>query len=312
MFGSKTIKFTIFSSNRKNIYQNNSKLDLICHSVDELESWKASLLRAGVYPEYQAKETSDVDEVDSGSVSSGDPQLERQVETIRTLVDSYMQIVMKTLKDLSPKVVMMLIINDVKVFIAEELLATLYAECDMKQLTEESPEEEERREELLKMYASLKEALQIIGEINVQTVHAPPPPPVDNSWIQNSPPQQKRPPPPEPKRPASRKPPPKAPPKRRSSVATPQTMAPQEIAPQVTPQMAGSVVGATIGAGFNMAQQQGLTTQQTMQAGTGLMQGLNRLEINPMQAMNTMGQTPRVPPRPGGQPNANDIMNMFG
>ena len=63
----------------------------------------------------------------------------------------------------------------------------------MKQLTEESPEEEERREELLKMYASLKEALQIIGEINVQTVHAPPPPPVDNSWIQNSPPQQKRP-----------------------------------------------------------------------------------------------------------------------
>ena len=51
MFGSKTIKFTIFSSNRKNIYQNNSKLDLICHSVDELESWKASLLRAGVYPE---------------------------------------------------------------------------------------------------------------------------------------------------------------------------------------------------------------------------------------------------------------------
>ena len=46
-----------------------------------------------------------------------------------------------------------------------------------------------------------------------------------------------------------------------------------------------------------MAQQQGLTTQQTMQA--GLMQGLNRLDINPMQAMNTMGQTPRVPPRPG-------------
>ena len=44
----------------------------------------------------------------------------------------------------------------------------------MKQLTEESPEEEERREELLKMYASLKEALQIIGEINVQTVHSSP------------------------------------------------------------------------------------------------------------------------------------------
>ena len=38
------------------------------------------------------------------------------------------------------------------------------------------------------MHASLKEALKIIGDINVKTVHAPKPPPVDNSWIQNSPP----------------------------------------------------------------------------------------------------------------------------
>ena len=99
-----------------------------------------------------------------------------------------MQIVMKTLKDMTPKLVMALLINDTKTFIAEELLASLYAECDMQALTEESPHEAERREELLKMYASLKEALKIIGDINVSTVHAPPPPPVDNSWIQHSPP----------------------------------------------------------------------------------------------------------------------------
>ena len=35
---------------------------------------------------------------------------------------------------------------------------------------EESPGESERREELLKMYASLKEALKIIGDINTSTV----------------------------------------------------------------------------------------------------------------------------------------------
>ena len=35
---------------------------------------------------------------------------------------------------------------------------------------EESPGEAERREELLKMYASLKEALKIIGDINTSTV----------------------------------------------------------------------------------------------------------------------------------------------
>ena len=53
MFGSKTIHFTLFSSKRLNIYQGNPKLDLIVHSVDELESWKASFLRAGVYPEVE-------------------------------------------------------------------------------------------------------------------------------------------------------------------------------------------------------------------------------------------------------------------
>lgn len=42
-----------------------------------------------------------------------DPQLERQVETIRNLVDSYMKIINKTQRDLVPKVIMHLIVNDV-------------------------------------------------------------------------------------------------------------------------------------------------------------------------------------------------------
>ena len=53
-----------------------------------------------------------------------DPQLERQVETIRNLVDSYMKIVTKTCRDLVPKT------NDVKYFINSELLAQLYATGD--------------------------------------------------------------------------------------------------------------------------------------------------------------------------------------
>lgn len=62
--------------------------------------------------------------------SSMDPQLERQVETIRNLVDSYMKIVTKTTKDLVPKTIMMLIINNAKDFINGELLAHLYASGD--------------------------------------------------------------------------------------------------------------------------------------------------------------------------------------
>lgn len=44
---------------------------------------------------------------------SMDPQLERQVETIRNLVDSYMSIVHKGIRDLMPKTIMHLVINNV-------------------------------------------------------------------------------------------------------------------------------------------------------------------------------------------------------
>ena len=49
------------------------------------------------------------------------------METIRNLVDSYMRIVTKTCRDLVPKSIMYLMINDVKYFINSELLANLYA-----------------------------------------------------------------------------------------------------------------------------------------------------------------------------------------
>lgn len=46
---------------------------------------------------------------------SMDPQLERKVETIRNLVDSYMAIVNKCIRDLMPKAIMHLMINNVKI-----------------------------------------------------------------------------------------------------------------------------------------------------------------------------------------------------
>lgn len=45
-----------------------------------------------------------------------DPQLERKVETIRNLVDSYMAIVNKCIRDLMPKTIMHLMINNVSTF----------------------------------------------------------------------------------------------------------------------------------------------------------------------------------------------------
>lgn len=45
---------------------------------------------------------------------SMDPQLERKVETIRNLVDSYMAIVNKCIRDLMPKTIMHLMIGNVR------------------------------------------------------------------------------------------------------------------------------------------------------------------------------------------------------
>ena len=56
-----------------------------------------------------------------------DPQMERQVETIRTLVESYMKIVYKTQRDLVPKIVMHHIIGKIEDFLNTELLAFLYS-----------------------------------------------------------------------------------------------------------------------------------------------------------------------------------------
>lgn len=35
----------------RNVYKDNRTLELACDSQDDVDSWKSSLLRAGVYPE---------------------------------------------------------------------------------------------------------------------------------------------------------------------------------------------------------------------------------------------------------------------
>lgn len=76
--------------------------------------------------------------------------------------------------------------HQVKDFINSELLAQLYSSEDQNTLMEESAEQAQRRDEMLRMYQALKEALVVIGDINTATTFTPAPPPVDDSWIQHS------------------------------------------------------------------------------------------------------------------------------
>ncbi|XP_053329355.1 dynamin-1 isoform X1 [Spea bombifrons] len=175
--------FALFNTEQRNVYKDYRQLELACETQEEVDSWKASFLRAGVYPERVVSSESEENGSDS-FMHSMDPQLERQVETIRNLVDSYMSIVNKTVRDLMPKTIMHLMINNTKEFIHSELLANLYSCGDQNTLMEESPEQAQHRDEMLRMYHALKEALNIIGDINTTTISTPMPPPVDDSWLQ--------------------------------------------------------------------------------------------------------------------------------
>lgn len=71
-----------------------------------------------------------------------------------------------------------------KEFINAELLAQLYSCGDQNTLMEESADQAQHRDEMLRMYHALKEALGIIGDISTTTVSTALPPPVDDSWLQ--------------------------------------------------------------------------------------------------------------------------------
>merc|ERR1712142_628190 len=182
-FMSRRHMFAIYNPEGRNVFKDFKTLDLSCESQDDVDSWKASFLRAGVYPEKSNAEGSSAEgESESSGLGSVDPQLERQVETIRNLVDSYIKIVTKTCRDLVPKIIMYLMINDAKAFINGELLANLYATGDTQGMMEESADEALRREEMLRMYHACKEALKIIGDISTATINSSSAPSVRTDW----------------------------------------------------------------------------------------------------------------------------------
>lgn len=74
-----------------------------------------------------------------------------------------------------------------KDFIHSELLAYLYSSGDQTSLMEESVDQAQRRDDMLRMYHALKESLKIIGDISTTTVSVPAPPPVDDTWMQKDP-----------------------------------------------------------------------------------------------------------------------------
>uniref|UniRef100_A0A671U5P5 Dynamin 1 n=1 Tax=Sparus aurata TaxID=8175 RepID=A0A671U5P5_SPAAU len=174
--------FALFNTEHRNVYKDYRQLELASESQEEVDSWKASFLRAGVYPERSVAEVEESS--GDGHIHSMDPQLERQVEIVRNLVDSYLAIIHRTVRDLIPKTIMHLMVNNTKEFIHADLLAQLYSCGDQNSLMEESQEQATHRDEMLRMYHALREGLHIIGDISTSTITTSMPPPVDDSWLQ--------------------------------------------------------------------------------------------------------------------------------
>ncbi|KAK2551884.1 Dynamin-1 [Acropora cervicornis] len=117
-FISRKAAFSLFNPDQKNLFKDYKHLELAGENQDVVDSWKASFLRAGVYPEREASD----DKTLQGEIGTLDPQMERQVETIRNLSDSYLKIVSKTVRDLVPKTVMFFVINNVSTAQQESLV----------------------------------------------------------------------------------------------------------------------------------------------------------------------------------------------
>lgn len=58
-FMSRRHTFALFNPEGRNVYKDYKQLELSCENVDEVDSWKASFLRAGVYPEKESLNETD-------------------------------------------------------------------------------------------------------------------------------------------------------------------------------------------------------------------------------------------------------------
>ncbi|EUB56583.1 Dynamin-3 [Echinococcus granulosus] len=187
-FFSRRPNFSLFHSDPKvNVYKEFKTLDLAADNVDARDNWKGALLRAGVFPEKSEQNLDE--EKDDDLNQDSNPVLKRQVETIRNLVQSYMKIVTKTQLDLVPKITMYLLIDDVKKFLKSDLLPALYTLDTvwvksevLNRLMEESQEEKRRKQDMVVMYNTMKEALNIIADVTTHTVTTPIPPPITDDW----------------------------------------------------------------------------------------------------------------------------------
>lgn len=85
-FLSSKYMFQFFNKEQKNVYKDCCSLELACDSLEDVGSWKTSLLRTEVCA-YESLTANN--EASQAEIFSMDAQVERQVRTFHNLVDFY-------------------------------------------------------------------------------------------------------------------------------------------------------------------------------------------------------------------------------
>ena len=91
------------------------------------------------------------------------------METIRNLVESYFGIVSKSIRDIVPKTIMFMMVNKLKDYMTSDLLPMIYSAGDQDNMMEESQDAAKKREEMIHMYHTCKDALVLISDVSSKT-----------------------------------------------------------------------------------------------------------------------------------------------
>mmetsp|Transcript_91179 Transcript_91179/g.181818 ORF Transcript_91179/g.181818 Transcript_91179/m.181818 type:complete len:546 (+) Transcript_91179:587-2224(+) len=88
-----------------------------------------------------------------------------ETEIIKSLIESYFDIVRKNFMDMVPKTIMHFLVSHAKENLQNELVSQLYKDSSMAEMMRETPDVARRRGEVKEMRSLLQKALEIVNEV---------------------------------------------------------------------------------------------------------------------------------------------------
>ncbi|XP_022251039.1 dynamin-1-like [Limulus polyphemus] len=185
---SKPQKFVLFRADGRSIFRDLKQLEFVCTDMADLEKWTDAFNRANVpvtlSKSYSMESLYQVDSISAKNVYTSqatrmilekgrekveqifqDPHMQRQVDELAGMIESYMEIVKKTIQDVTPKYIMLLLVQDTMNYALCDLAGDIIGITKTETLMEVCAEEEKRRKELQSACNAIEEALKVIGNI---------------------------------------------------------------------------------------------------------------------------------------------------